>query len=88
MTVGSVATVSNLLNMTGTQAGLPTTGASGSSHGGQPSNPGSGVQAAGTRSNLGVPETGLGIGILGFLLATGGAAAALASRLRRRATVN
>lgn len=86
LTVGSVATASNLLNMPGTQAGLFTTSGSGA-HGGQP-NANSGVQAASTGSDLGVPETGVGIGILGFVLATAGAAAAVASRLRRQATVN
>ncbi|MGH7687564.1 MAG: hypothetical protein ACREN2_12220 [Candidatus Dormibacteria bacterium] len=88
LTVGSVATASNLLNMPGTQAGLFTTSGSGTHGGSGQSNTGSGVQAASTGSELGVPETGVGIGILGFVLATAGAAAAVASRLRRQATVS
>ena len=90
VTIGSVATASNLLNMPGTQAGLFTTSGSGTHGGntGNTGNTGSGVQAASTGSGLGVPETGVGIGILGFVLATAGAAAAVTSRLRRRATVN
>jgi hypothetical protein len=83
--VGSVATGSGLLGMVGQQVGLFTTSGSG---GGSPSS-NSGVQAANFSApefSLGVPETGIGMGILGFVLAAGGAAAAVAARLRRRTT--
>lgn len=87
LAVGSVATGSGLLGMAGQQLGLFTTSASGSGNNSQASNPGTGVQAANTFPesdfSLGVPETGIGMGILGFVLAAGGAAAVVASRLRR-----
>lgn len=82
--VGSVATGSNLLGMPGQQLGLFTS--SGAGNTGQASNPGTGVEAASTVPDLGVPETGIAIGALGFLLAAGGALAAVASRVRRHST--
>lgn len=88
LSIGNVATVSGLLGMAGQQAGLITTSGQGNNNGnGGSNNSGSGVQAANTGSDfgsLGTPETGIGIGILGFLLAAGGAAAALTSRIRRQ----
>ena len=86
LAIGNVATVSGLLGMAGQQAGLITTSGQGNNNGGS-NNSGSGVQAANTGSefgSLGTPETGIGIGILGFLLVAGGAAAALTSRIRRQ----
>ena len=90
LSIGNVATVSGLLGMAGQQVGLITTSGQGNNNTGNTnggsSNSGSGVQAANTGSfgSLGTPETGIGIGILGFLLAFGGAAAAAASRIRRQ----
>jgi hypothetical protein len=84
LAVGSVATASGLLGMPGQQLGLITASGQGAgSNGG----PGAGVEAVSTGSEFGspgTPETGIGIGILGFLLAAGGAAAALASGVRRQ----
>ena len=87
LAVGSVATGSGLLGMPGQQLGLFTTSGSGSSAPAA-SNTGTGVQAASTvpEASLGVPETGIAMGILGFLLAAGGALVAVASRVRRHST--
>ena len=89
LSIGNVATVSGLLGMAGQQVGLITTSGQGNNNGnnGGSNNSGSGVQAASTGSDfgsLGTPETGIGMGILGFLLVAGGAAAALTSRIRRQ----
>lgn len=87
LAIGNVATVSGLLGMAGQQAGLITTSGQGNGNNGGSNNSGSGVQAANTVpefGSLGTPETGIGIGILGFLLVAGGAAAALTSRIRRQ----
>ena len=87
LAIGNVATVTGLLGMAGEQAGLITTSGQGNNNNGGSNNSGSGVQAANTGSefgSLGTPETGIGMGILGFLLVAGGAAAALTSRIRRQ----
>ena len=87
LAVGSVATASGLLGMPGQQLGLITASGQGASNSGGSNNSGTGVQAVSGGSefgSLGTPETGIGIGILGFLLAVGGAAAAIASRIRRQ----
>lgn len=87
LAIGNVATVSGLLGMAGQQAGLITTSGQGNTNSGGSNNSGSGVQAANIGSDfgsLGTPETGIGMGILGFLLVAGGAAAALTSRIRRQ----
>lgn len=87
LSIGNVTTVSGLLGMAGQQAGLITTSGQGTSNSGGSNNSGSGVQAASTGfdfGSLGTPETGIGMGILGFLLVAGGAAAALTSRIRRQ----
>lgn len=86
LSIGNVSTVTGLLGMPGQQLGLVTSSGQGNNNNGGSSNSGSGVQAANTGSfgSLGTPETGIGIGLLGFLLVAGGAAAALTSRIRRR----
>lgn len=45
---------------------------------------GTGVQSASTSSSVGVPSTGIGLGILGFLILGGGLLALGASRVARR----
>lgn len=88
LSIGNVSTVTGLLGMPGQQLGLVTSSGQGNNNNnnGGSSNPGSGVQAANTGSfgSLGTPETGIGIGLLGFVLVAGGAAAALTSRIRRQ----
>lgn len=83
----AVGTLTNVLGMGGQQAGLFQVAARGTGPAATGSNPGAGVQAANTGFDNGfpgVPETGVALGIVGFLLAGGGAAAAAASRLIRR----
>lgn len=86
LSVGNVSTVTGLLGMPGQQLGLITSSGQGHNNNGGSNNSGSGVQAAniGSFGDLGTPETGIGMGILGFLLVAGGAAAALTSRIRRQ----
>lgn len=82
----AVGTVTNLLGMSGQQAGLFQVATQGSSAA-QTSNPGAGVQAANTEAEAGatgVPETGVALGLAGFLLAGAGAVAVAASRITRR----
>lgn len=87
LSVGNVSTVTGLLGMPGQQLGLITSSGQGNNNNnGGSNNSGSGVQAVNTGSfgDLGTPETGIGMGILGLLLVAGGAAAALTSRIRRQ----
>ncbi|MBV8529083.1 MAG: hypothetical protein JOZ75_12270, partial [Candidatus Dormibacteraeota bacterium] len=89
LSIGNVATASGLLGMAGQQVGAFTTSGQGNNNNnnnnGGSNNSGTGVEAANTGSfgDLGTPETGIGMGILGLLLVAGGAAAALTSRIRR-----
>jgi len=88
LSIGNVSTVTGLLGMPGQQLGLVTSSGQGNNNNnnGGSSNSGSGVQAANTGSfgSIGTPETGIGIGLLGFLLVAGGGAAALTARIRRQ----